>query len=73
MELWYSEQHTENVKFSIKVDKHLFSAQSSKIEDMISKTIFAVSPDDLRRNLAGIYFEKNGKSNLKFCTQWRNW
>jgi DNA polymerase III subunit beta len=46
---------------------HLFSAQSSKIEDMISKTIFAVSPDDLRRNLAGIYFEKNGKSNLKLA------
>jgi DNA polymerase-3 subunit beta len=46
---------------------HLFSAPSSKIEDMISKTIFAVSPDDLRRNLAGIYFEKNGKSNLKLA------
>lgn len=28
MELWYTEQHTENVRFSIKVDKHLFSAQS---------------------------------------------
>ena len=28
MELWYSEKHTENVKFSIKVDKHLFSKQS---------------------------------------------
>lgn len=46
---------------------HLFSAQSSKLEDMIAKTIFAVSPDDLRRNLAGVYFEKDGKSNLKLA------
>ena len=28
MELWYSEKHTDFVKFSIKVDKQLFSAQS---------------------------------------------
>lgn len=28
MELWYTEQHTENVRFSIKVDKHLYSGQS---------------------------------------------
>lgn len=28
MELWYTEQHTDNVRFSIKVDKHLYSAQS---------------------------------------------
>lgn len=28
MELWYSEKHTENVKFSIKVDKHVYSSQS---------------------------------------------
>jgi len=28
MELWYTEQHTDNVRFSIKVDKHLFSGQS---------------------------------------------
>ncbi len=28
MELWYSEKHTENVKLSIKVDKHLHSEQS---------------------------------------------
>ena len=25
MELWYTEEWTENVRFSIKVDKHLFS------------------------------------------------
>lgn len=28
MELWYTEQHTDNVRFSIKVDKHLYSGQS---------------------------------------------
>lgn len=28
MELWYSEKHTENVKFSIKVEQHLVSKQS---------------------------------------------
>lgn len=28
MELWYTENHTDNVKFSIKVDKHLKSAES---------------------------------------------
>lgn len=28
MELWYTEQHSENTKFSIRVDKQLFSAQS---------------------------------------------
>ncbi len=28
MELWYTEEWTENVRFSIKVDKHLFSDKS---------------------------------------------
>ena len=28
MELWFSEKHTKNCKFSIKVDKQIFSAQS---------------------------------------------
>ena len=28
MELWYTEQHTESVRFSIKVDKCLYSGQS---------------------------------------------
>lgn len=28
MELWYTEQHTPNVRFSIKVDKPLYTAQS---------------------------------------------
>jgi spermidine synthase len=29
MELWYSENHTENVKFSIKVDRQIYSAKSA--------------------------------------------
>lgn len=29
MELWYTEEHTENVRFSIKVDQHLYSVQSA--------------------------------------------
>lgn len=29
MELWYTENHTEKVKFSIKVDKHIYSEQSN--------------------------------------------
>jgi len=28
MELWYTEQHTDDVRFSIKVDRHLYTAQS---------------------------------------------
>ncbi len=28
MELWYTEEHSENVRFSIKVDRQLYSAQS---------------------------------------------
>ncbi|MEM7009309.1 MAG: DNA polymerase III subunit beta, partial [Thermodesulfobacteriota bacterium] len=44
---------------------NLFSVESFLIEDMISKTIFAVSPDELRRNLAGIYFEESADKNLR--------
>ncbi len=32
---------------------------------MISKTIFSVSPDELRRNLSGIYFENTGDKSLR--------
>ena len=28
MELWYSENHTDKVRFSIKVDKQIYSGQS---------------------------------------------
>ena len=29
MELWYTEEHTKNVRFSIKVDKQLVSVKSN--------------------------------------------
>ena len=28
MEFWFSEHHTENVKFSVKVDKHLYTNET---------------------------------------------
>ena len=28
MELWYTEEHSPHVKFSIQVDQHLYSGQS---------------------------------------------
>ena len=28
MELWYTENHTDNIKFSIRVNKQLYSEQS---------------------------------------------
>ena len=54
--------------FPILPEKHqddLFPIESAVIDDMIAKTIFAVSPDDMRRNLSGIYFEKTGKQELR--------
>ena len=43
----------------------LFTIDSSELDDLISKTIYCVSSEDLRRNLSGIYFEKNGQNNLR--------
>lgn len=37
---------------------NLFELESDVLENMISKTIYCVSGDELRRNLSGIYFEK---------------
>lgn len=45
--------------------ENLFSVESSVMDEMIAKTLYAVSPDDLRRNLAGIYFEKVGKQSIR--------
>ena len=28
MEIWYSDQHTDNVKLSLRIDRQLFSAES---------------------------------------------
>lgn len=44
---------------------NLFSINSNTLENMISRTIFSVSPDELRRNLSGIFFEKTGEKNLR--------
>lgn len=45
--------------------ENLFSVESALLDEMISKTIFAVSPDELRRNLAGIFFEEAGGKSLR--------
>lgn len=47
---------------------HLFSIESALLEEMIAKTIFAVSPDELRRNLAGIFFEEAGSKSLRLVS-----
>ena len=38
---------------------------ASSLDDMIAKTFFAVSTDDLRRNLAGLYFEPHNDGHLR--------
>jgi len=43
----------------------LFTIDSNLLDELISKTIYCVSPDDLRRNLSGIYFEKTDSGNLR--------
>ncbi len=43
----------------------LFEIDPDLLEDMISKTIYCVSSDDMRRNLSGICFEKSGENNLR--------
>lgn len=42
-----------------------FTVDSNILDELISKTIYCVSPDDLRRNLAGIYFEKTDSGSLR--------
>lgn len=39
--------------------------KASSLDDMIAKTFFAVSNDDLRRNLAGLYFEPHEDGLLR--------
>lgn len=43
----------------------LFTIDSLLLDDMISKTVYCVSSDDMRRNLCGICFEKSGQNNLR--------
>ena len=42
-----------------------FTIDTGILDELISKTIYSVSPDDLRRNLAGIYFEKTENGSLR--------
>ena len=42
-----------------------FSVPSEKLGEMISRTIFSVSRDEMRRSLSGIYFEKRGDEGLR--------
>ena len=44
---------------------NLFAMESSLLDNLISKTIYCVSSDDMRRNLSGIYFEKSGQNSLR--------
>ncbi|MEM4657986.1 MAG: DNA polymerase III subunit beta [Candidatus Methanosuratincola sp.] len=41
----------------------LFPVPSSVLDGMLAKTVYAASPDELRRNLTGVYFERT-KSGL---------
>lgn len=43
----------------------MFAFDSELMEDMISKTLYAASPDELRRNLSGIYFEQADGNSLR--------
>lgn len=44
---------------------NIFEIDSETLENMISKTIYCVSGDELRRNLSGIYFEKLDGKKLR--------
>lgn len=46
-------------------NKGLFDIDPYLLDDMISKTIYCVSSDDMRRNLSGICFEKSGQNDLR--------
>lgn len=43
----------------------LFQVSSEVLEEMISKTVFSVSDDEMRRSLSGVFFEKRGEQTLR--------
>lgn len=43
----------------------LFQVSSEMLEEMISKTVFSVSDDEMRRSLSGVFFEKRGEQTLR--------
>jgi len=43
----------------------LFPVSSERLDEMISKTVFSVSDDEMRRSLSGVFFEKRGEQTLR--------
>ena len=62
MELWFSERHTKGVKFSIKVDRQLFTGHSEfQRIDIFDASVFACIrklEDMERRDRAKRWFEE---------------
>jgi len=46
-------------------DRHAVSVPSETLREMIQRTLFAVSSDETRLNLSGIYFERPQKGSLR--------
>ena len=43
----------------------LFQVSSEALEEMISRTVFSVSDDEMRRSLSGVFFERRGEQTLR--------
>lgn len=43
----------------------LFQVSSETLEEMISRTVFSVSEDEMRRSLSGVFFEKRAEQTLR--------
>lgn len=43
----------------------LFQIPSEELEQMISRTVFSVSDDEMRRSLSGVFFERRGEQMLR--------
>ncbi len=44
---------------------NMFAISSKKLEKLISRTVFCISDDDMRKNLFGLFFEKRGDQKLR--------
>ena len=44
----------------------LFQIPSVTLEEMISKTVFSISDDEMRKSLSGLFIEKRGEQLLRF-------
>ena len=45
--------------------ENLFQISSERLEGMMSKTVFSVSEDEMRRSLSGVFFERRGEQTLR--------